>query len=102
MRFVLFWKRGLLLAGLLLLLAVTTAVAQTDSPKAVEIRMMSFNIWVGGELVDFGQVVEAIKAAKADIVGLQEAGGNTRRLAQALGWSYASERMQIISRFPLI
>jgi endonuclease/exonuclease/phosphatase family metal-dependent hydrolase len=62
---------------------------------------MTFNIWLGGELVDFGKVVEAIRAADADIVGLQEATGNTRRLADALGW-YANERLQIISHFPLI
>ncbi len=81
----------------------SAAYAQTVGPvDPVDLRIMTFNIWMGGELVDFDQVVEAIKAADADIVGLQEAIGNTRRLADALGWSYASERMQIISRFPLI
>ncbi|NJN93614.1 MAG: hypothetical protein HC875_05720 [Anaerolineales bacterium] len=102
MRVNFFWKRGLLLAMLLLLCSVLAAQAQEAGPKAVEIRVMTFNIWVGGELVDFNQVVETIKAAQADIVGLQEAGGNTRRLAEALGWPHANERMQIISRFPLI
>lgn len=96
-----FWKQGLLLV-LLLFCSVLAVQAQEAGPKPVEIRVMTFNIWVGGELVDFNQVVETIKAARADIVGLQEAGGNTRRLAEALGWSHASERMQIISRFPLI
>lgn len=72
--------------------------AQTEP---TELRIMTFNIWLGGELVNFGKVVEAIQAADADIVGLQEATGNTRRLADALGW-YTNERMQIISRFPLI
>jgi endonuclease/exonuclease/phosphatase family metal-dependent hydrolase len=68
---------------------------------AVEVRVMTFNIWVGGELVDFGKAIEAIQLANADIVGLQEPGGNTRRIAEALGW-HVSERMHIVSRFPLI
>jgi endonuclease/exonuclease/phosphatase family metal-dependent hydrolase len=76
----------------------TMTNAQTEP---AELRIMTFNIWLGGELVNFDKVVEAIEKSKADIVGLQEATGNTRRLADALGW-YANERTQIISRFPLI
>jgi endonuclease/exonuclease/phosphatase family metal-dependent hydrolase len=63
---------------------------------------MTFNIWRGGELVDFGKVAEAVKSANADLVGLQESEGNTRRLAEALGWQHVNERLKIISRFPLI
>jgi endonuclease/exonuclease/phosphatase family metal-dependent hydrolase len=85
-----------------LVLVNGTGLAQANGVPPVEISIMSFNIWVGGELVNFDKVVEAIQASEADIVGLQEAGGNTRRIADLLGWPYASERMQIISRFPLI
>lgn len=92
----------LLLALLVLLLPFPSATAQSQPSDAVDLRVMTFNIWVGGELVDFSQVVAAIQAADADIVGLQETGGNTRRLADALGWPYANQRLQIISRFPLI
>ena len=42
---------------------------------------MTFNIWLGGDVVDFGNVIAAIQASQADIVGLQEAEGNTRRVA---------------------
>ena len=66
------------------------------------LRVMSFNIWLGGELVDFGKVVEAIKLSGADVVGLQESEGNARRIADLLGWAYADERLQIISSHPLI
>ncbi len=95
------WLRAVvLMVGLWM---VTSSVqAQSEALPPAEFRIMSFNIWVGGELVNFGKVIEAIQASGADIVGLQEAGGNTRRIADALGWQYASERMQIISRFPLI
>ncbi len=68
----------------------------------VEVRVMTFNVWLGGDVVNLGQVAEAIRAAKADIVGIQEIEGNLRRVADLLGWPYANERMQIISRFPLI
>jgi endonuclease/exonuclease/phosphatase family metal-dependent hydrolase len=67
----------------------------------VNLRIMTFNIWVGGELVDFSKTLETIRASNADIVGLQEPTGNTQRIAEELGW-YASERLHIVSRFPLI
>lgn len=63
---------------------------------------MTFNLWHGGTQVDFGGVIAAVRAAGADVVGLQEAEGNTRRLAESLGWKYADERHQIVSRLPLI
>ena len=53
---------------------------------------MSFNIWLGGDVVDFGKVVETIEASGAEVVGLQEAEGNTRKVARALGWPYWSDR----------
>lgn len=67
----------------------------------VTLKVMSFNIWYGGEQVDFQQVIEAIKAADADIVGLQEPDGNTARIAAAAGYSYVDLRRHIISRVPL-
>lgn len=63
--------------------------AQTEP---TELRIMTFNIWLGGELVNVSKVVESIQSADADIVRLQEVTGNTRSLAEALGW-YANERM---------
>ena len=63
---------------------------------------MTFNVWLGGDVVDFGKVIETIRASRADIVGLQEAEGNTRRIAAALGWPYWSDRLHVVSRLPLI
>ena len=63
---------------------------------------MTFNIWLGGDVVDSGSVIAAIQGAHADIVGLQEAEGNTRKIAQALGWPYWSDRLHVVSRYPLI
>ena len=85
-----------LLVVVLLLAAAPAAAAPTD------VRVMTFNVWLGGDVVDFGGVIEAIRDSRADIVGLQEAEGNTRRIAEALGWAYWSDRLHVVSRFPLI
>jgi endonuclease/exonuclease/phosphatase family metal-dependent hydrolase len=96
-------KRLRLVLMVLSLLCLLPLIARAQGEIVpVELKIMTFNIWLGGELVDFGKVVEAIQQADADVVGLQEAMGNTRRLAEALGWQHYSERMQIISRYPLI
>ncbi|MFT4037658.1 MAG: endonuclease/exonuclease/phosphatase family protein [Thermomicrobiales bacterium] len=97
---------------LLLVLAVIAllpwrAAAQevaTPVPVAapVDVRVMTFNIWVGGQQVGLEQVAAAIQAADADVVGLQEAEGNTRQIADMLNWPYVDERLQVISRLPLI
>ncbi|MBO0609939.1 endonuclease/exonuclease/phosphatase family protein [Myceligenerans salitolerans] len=68
---------------------------------ATELTVMTFNIWVGGTRVDLDQVPAAIEAAGADVVGVQESGGNLRRIADALGWDHVNEPLQIISRYPL-
>ena len=62
---------------------------------------MTFNIREGGVHGQFSKVVEAITAADADVVGLQEPFGRTRKLARALGW-YAAPRLHTISRFPIL
>ena len=90
---------------------------QPAKPLEVTLRVATFNIFYGGdEMVlasrdwctdpagcqeTFAAVVDAIKQSKADIVGLQEATGNTRKVAEALGWNY-NERTQVISRFPIL
>ena len=85
--------------------------------NAVEIKVMTFNIFYGGDDLDLGTggfcevpdgcdatlraVIETIRESGADVVGLQEAERNTRRIAEALGWHF-NERDHLISRFPLI
>src|SRR5262245_53280339 len=74
-----------LVAGLTGSLAVPSgARGQTATPVAaapmepIALRVMTFNVWLGGVQVDLAQVVAAIEAARADVVGLQEAEGHTR------------------------
>jgi endonuclease/exonuclease/phosphatase family metal-dependent hydrolase len=71
-------------------------------PAPVSVRVMTFNVEYGGTGVDFDKVTEAVQLANADIVALEEPYGNARRLAEALGWPYASTRTDVISRYPLL
>ncbi|MFG0261603.1 MAG: endonuclease/exonuclease/phosphatase family protein [Novipirellula sp. JB048] len=79
-----------------------------------ELRVMTFNLWVGGAAggEPLERSVEAIRLAEADIVGLQETHGrevdgvrvdNGPRIAKALGWHYLDQggRTGILSRFPI-
>ena len=67
----------------------------------VTLRVMTFNVWYGGEQVSLGKVGEAIRAADADIVGLQETDRNLERIAAAAGMPYVDPRRRIISRWPI-
>jgi Endonuclease/Exonuclease/phosphatase family len=83
----------------------------------VTLRVMSFNIFYGGDELNLqtrqfckdsagcpetlDQVANAIRASGADVVGLNEATMNTALLASKLGW-HSSPRTQIISRYPIV
>lgn len=88
-----------------------------EMPGAETVRVMSFNIWHGGDAgkQPLSQTAEVIRAGKADIVGLQETGGyekekgagrpdHGRKIAQMLGWHYfdQGERRGVLSRFPIL
>jgi hypothetical protein len=80
----------------------TMTRAAADASVTTSLRMMTFNIEEGGTHVAFGKVVEAIRKARADVVTVDEAFGNTRRLARALGWRYVAPRLSIVSRLPIL
>jgi endonuclease/exonuclease/phosphatase family metal-dependent hydrolase len=86
-----------------LALLATTRCSWSPNPlKAGEpetIRVLTFNIWVGGESgkQPLDQTARVIQAARADIVGVQERNGpeqngkrtdNARIIAEMLGWHY--------------
>jgi endonuclease/exonuclease/phosphatase family metal-dependent hydrolase len=84
---------------ILIIIFVTIPLAFAGSP--VHVSVMTFNLENGGTQVSFNNVALAVKKAGADIVGIQEAWGNTPRLAKALRWKYYNSRQHIVSRFPL-
>jgi endonuclease/exonuclease/phosphatase family metal-dependent hydrolase len=87
---------------LLVLVASFACVAPTTASAQDDVKVMTFNVWLGGDVVDFGKVGEVIRNSGADIVGLQEAEGNTRQIAESVDWPYWSDRLHVVSRYPLI
>lgn len=60
---------------------------KTQSNAAEQIKVLTFNIALDGQFGLPG-VIDLIKKADADVVGLQEAGDNTKKIADALGYKY--------------
>lgn len=69
--------------------------------EPITLKVMSFNIWYGGEQINFSDVVKIIREVDPDIVGVQEPDDNLARLAAETGLLYYDQRRNIISRFPL-
>lgn len=99
---------------LLPLLSLALLLSPLCRSAAAELRVMTFNIWVGGESggQPLERTAEVIRVAKADVVGLQETRGEERngqrpdqgqKLAAILGWHYLSQGGSpgILSRFPI-
>jgi exonuclease III len=92
--------------ALLLLTALLVALGRSEPAAAaaepIELKVGEFNIEYGGTHVSFDKVVQAIQRGGADVVGIEEAQTHIPRLARALGWPYFSERLQVVSQYPLI
>lgn len=79
------------------------------TPRGEVLRVMSFNVWLGGSRVDdgLGKQVAAIRRHRADVVALQETAGHSARdIAGELGWDYYQAEQDdgdlgIVSRFPI-
>ena len=87
----------------------------TAASQTMTLRVMSFNIFYGGDEADLehgrwcyepagcretlDKVVGSIRASGADIVGFQEGTANAPVIAERLGWD-VNERLQVVSRFP--
>ncbi|MDT0449619.1 HAD-IA family hydrolase [Streptomyces hesseae] len=81
-------------------------VVGTDEPLVRVLKVMSWNLWLGGGPVDDHRhkQLKVLLDADVDIVGLQEtAGTSTRKLAEALGWHHhqAGHNLGVISRYPI-
>ena len=83
-------------------LGATLALLLFAAPAAADpLTVMTFNVWYGGAQVEFDRVGQAIRAAGADVVGVQEPEGNLRRIAEAAGMSYTDETLHVASRYPI-
>lgn len=83
-----------------LLIAALLAPAALHA-EPIELRVMTFNVWYGGEQVDLATVAAEIRAADADVVGLQEVDGNLETIAELAGYSHVDARRRILSRYPI-
>ena len=68
------------------------------------VRVAQFNCDISDEypIIKAALVARAIRASGADVVGIEEGGGEIPQIAHALGWRYYDIRMQIVSRLPLV
>jgi hypothetical protein len=71
---------------------------------ATTVRVAQFNCDISDEypIIKASLVARAIRASGADVVGIEEGGGEIAQIAHALGWRYYDIRMQIVSRLPLV
>ncbi len=81
--------------------AILLLFALPASADPVRLRILTFNIWYGGDQVSFASVIKAIQLADADIVGLQEPDGKTLEIAALAGYPYADQRRHILSKYPI-
>ena len=65
--------RTAIFAALLALLGITGTARAAD--EAVPLKIMIFNIWLGGDQVNMTRTLDAIRAADPDILLLQEPEG---------------------------
>src|SRR5665647_1926605 len=79
-----------------------TGSAPSPAASPMTLKVMEFNVEYGGTQVSFAKVVEAVKQAQPDVIGLEEAETNTGRLAKAAGYPYWSNATQVVSRYPLL
>ena len=95
-------------AALSLLVAGGAAPAAHASappgPAVSTISVAVFNCDISDEfgLVKPWMVAHAIRVSGADVVGIEEGGGEIPTIARDLGWRYYDTRMQIVSRLPLL
>jgi hypothetical protein len=109
---------GLLLTAVVVVVATpgSTPRAEADTAgtaSAVNLKVLTFNTggdeWAGNYhkpdspkvAAAIDDVLRVIRASGADIVGVQEPFGELRLMADKLGW-YASSRLYILSRYPII
>src|SRR5213082_2773001 len=73
-----------------------TPIGASRTPMAT-VRVAQFNCDISDEfpIIKASLVARAIRASGADVVGIEEGGGEIPQIAHALHWRYYDIRMQI-------
>lgn len=110
-------KRRALTAFVTAFSAVAGLACSLSAAEPETIRVMTFNVWVGGEAgrQPLEQTAKVIQAAQADLVGIQEGSGeecadgkrpdNAARLAKLLKMNYFSQGDDdtgVLSRYKIV
>jgi endonuclease/exonuclease/phosphatase family metal-dependent hydrolase len=86
-------------------LAIAAAAATTLAQPVDILRVMTYNIWVGGHEsgLPLSRTVDVIQAANADVIGIQEVSDSAQAIANELGFFYhdIDGDNAIISRYPI-
>lgn len=95
-----------LVVGVMVVLAACSSggggsAADGSSPATQQLKVMTFNIENGGKNVSFANVVDAIRQANPDVVGVNEPGKNIPDIAKQLGYNYYDAERQLVSKFPI-
>ncbi|WP_316791136.1 endonuclease/exonuclease/phosphatase family protein [Pedobacter frigoris] len=80
---------------------------QKETPEPAHLKILSWNIWHGGhrygQTVGLERVIDIIKSANPDVVGLVETYGSGEIIADSLGYYFylISSNLSILSRYPI-
>ena len=87
-------------------ISVVMATASACDAAVESLRVMTYNIWVGGTVQGqpLSRTVGVIQTSQADVIGIQEVGGSGQAIANALGFYYYNfnSDLSIISRYPIV
>jgi endonuclease/exonuclease/phosphatase family metal-dependent hydrolase len=81
---------------------LSTMLLATAVVAPTQVRVMTYNIWVGGtRFQPLPQTAKVIEASRADIVGIQEPGESLPKIAEILKWN-RSDKTSILTRFEIV
>ena len=82
--------------------AAPARTAAAGHPATIKVAQFNCDISDEYPIIPASLVARAIRKSGADVVGIEEGGGEIPQVARALGWHYYDVRMQIVSRLPLL
>ncbi len=86
-------------------LALAAAMPSVGEAQTVDsLSVLTYNVLLGGATYGpLSRTVGVIQAAQADVIGIQEVGGNTQAIAASLGYYYHgfNSDVAILSRYPI-